>query len=291
LITWHRVEHPVQNILLGSAPLRRFAWRSGRWLYSLARGEVLNDMATNGEAYVQSCVLANTKVWTGPINVFDVGANCGEWTRSLLDQLPDTRVAATRVFLFEPVPGTYARLQANLQGMAKHIVARAFQLAVSNEAGTADMAVFSEAAGTNSLEFDATTSAAFVKVKKVDLPTFCETHNVQHVHLLKCDTEGHDSLVLKGALELLRAARIDVAQFEYNHRWIHARAYLKDVFDLVADLPYSVARVCPSHIEIFEAWHPEMERFFEGNYLLVREECLKWFDARLGRFDASNTYA
>ena len=225
-------------------------------------------MASNGEGYVQSRVLSNTKVSTSPLTVFDVGANTGEWTKSLLFQLPKLRLATTRIFLFEPIPSTYERLLANLDGMTEKTVARAFKLAVSDGIGSTEMAVFSEEGGTNSLEFDAATSAEIIKVEKVDLTTFCRTHDVQHIHLLKCDTEGHDSLVLKGALELLRAARIDIAQFEYNHRWIHARAFLKDVFDLVADLSYSVARVCPSHIEIFEAWHPEMERFFEGNYLL-----------------------
>jgi FkbM family methyltransferase len=248
-------------------------------------------MATNGEAYVQSSVLSNTTLSSGALTVFDVGANIGEWTQSFLEQLPEMRLRTTRIFLFEPVPSTYARLRANLDGIAPNTLARAFKLAVSDAAGSTEMAVFSEEGGTNSLEFDAITSAEVVKVERVDLTTFCETHDVQHIHLLKCDTEGHDSLVLKGALGLLRAGRIDIAQFEYNHRWIHARAFLKDVFDLVVGLPYNIARVCPHHIEIFEAWHPEMERFFEGNYLLVREPSLKWFDARLGRFDASNTYA
>jgi hypothetical protein len=36
--------------------LRRFLWRAGRALYCYARGEVTNDIETNGEAYVQACV-------------------------------------------------------------------------------------------------------------------------------------------------------------------------------------------------------------------------------------------
>ena len=280
----------MQNILLSSAPLRRLAWRSGRWLYALARGEVLNDMATNGEAYVQSIVIANTKLTADPFTVFDVGANLGEWTRLFLAQLPEIRLATTRLFVLEPVPSTYARLLTNLHGSAKSSVARTFQVAASDAAGSAEMAIFGEEGGTNSLEFDGTASADVIRVEKIDLATFCETHDVQHIHLLKCDTEGHDSLVLKGALDLLRSGRIDIAQFEYNHRWIYARAFLRDVFDLVADLPYRVARVCPHHIEVFESWHPEMERFFEGNYLLVREPALQWFDAHRARFDISNTY-
>ena len=97
--------------------------------------------------------------------------------------------------------------------------------------------------------------------------------------------------MLRGARELLREQRIDVLQFEYNHRWVHARAFLKDVFDLVADLPYEVARITPDGLETLPGWHFELERFFEANYLLVRRPALDWFPCRRGGFDASNAYA
>ncbi len=59
----------------------------------------------------------------------------------------------------------------------------------------------------------------------------------------------------------------------------------------MTDLPYRVARVRRDHIEVFDEWHPELERFFEGNYVVVHEPALAWFDARHGTFDAANTYA
>jgi hypothetical protein len=96
--------------------------------------------------------------------------------------------------------------------------------------------------------------------------------------------------VLRGAYELLREERIDVLQFEYNHRWIYSRAFLKDVFALVADLPYEVARITPDALETLPGWHFELERFFEANYLLVRRPALDWFACRRGGFDASNIY-
>lgn len=47
----------------------------------------------------------------------------------------------------------------------------------------------------------------------------------------------------------------------------------------------------PDGIDAYESWHPELETFFETNYLLVREDLLDVFQVRRGSFDASNTYA
>jgi FkbM family methyltransferase len=273
---------------------RRLGWRLGRRIYRQARGEVANDVAVNGEAYIQACVLKATQSSGAPLTVFDVGANQGDWTRSFLAQLPRARVNTTRLYLFEPTPATLARLRENLASFANSEAAQIYPIAISDSEGLAEMVVLSETGGTNSLEFDgrlAASASAVITVEKASLAAFCAAQGIAHIHLLKCDTEGHDACVLKGALPLLRSGRIDVAQFEYNHRWIYARAFLKDIFDLLDGLPYRLARVCPRNIEVFEAWHPELERFFEGNYVIVREPALAWFAAHYGKFDRANTYA
>ena len=51
---------------------------------------------------------------------------------------------------------------------------------------------------------------------------------------------------------LLAAARIDVFQFEYNHRWVYGRSFLKDVFDLAAGLEYQVGKVRVRTVELFD---------------------------------------
>lgn len=279
--------------LFGAAPVRRLAWRAGRRLYCAARGESPNDMAHNGESYVQAAVIAACAKAGSPMTVFDIGANQGAWTRQLLGLIPPERVEATQVHMFEPVPSTQRSLRRNLAADPRGRIAELHSVAISDTSGTAEMVIMSETGGTNTLEFDADVVAKareVATIEKTTLTEFCRSRSIPHIHLLKSDTEGHDAVVLRGARELLIEGRIDVVQFEYNHRWVYARAFLKDVFDLVAGLPYHVARTCPRRIEVFDAWHPETERFFEANYLIVREPALAWFDARRGAFDASNTY-
>jgi FkbM family methyltransferase len=226
----------------------------------------------------------------------DIGANEGEWTLSLLDTLSAERRREISITLhaFEPIPSTVIRLRASLASHALGQLAQVQPVAVSDKICDARIAIMSHTGGTNTLHPDPSSDHSvkdWFGVRTTTLDAFCELHGIAHVHLLKSDTEGHDLSVLRGARDLFASGRIDVFQFEYNHRWVFSRAFLRDVFEIVSELPYVVAKVMPAHIEILPGWHPELERFFEANYLLVREPALAWFDTHFGRFDVSNTCA
>jgi hypothetical protein len=63
---------------------------------------------------------------------------------------------------------------------------------------------------------------------------------------------------------------VEVWQFEYNHRWLAEKRCLKDVFKFIADKPYRLGKLYNNGIEIYDKWHPELERFFEANYVLIK---------------------
>lgn len=283
----------LQQMLDGAPALRRLAWRLGRRLYCAARGEPLrNAIASNGEAWVQACVVRHVAP-AERLVAFDIGANEGEWTRSLIATLPEARRTpeAARIEAFEPVPGTIRRLEAAIGATGAAAVARINRVALSDRPGRSAMAIMSETGGTNSLHGTAEAGAGLViEVETETLDAFCAANGIAHVHLAKSDTEGHDLSVLRGALGLLAAGEIDAFQFEYNHRWIANHACLSDVFDLIRGLPYALGRIRPTAIEILPAWHPELDRFFEANYLLVHERARAAFRLVEGRFDGSNTY-
>ncbi len=273
-----------------SGRLRRVAWRLGRKIYCAARGETANQMRLNGEMYAQRCVLG-AQHSDERLTVFDVGANLGDWSQALLDQTPPESAGRLDLRLFEPSAESFERIKARFAGAAGTTCER---IALSDQTGRARLMMASATGGTNTLEFDKTLERQAVGVAEIETATaaeYCSRNAIDHVHLLKCDTEGHDLKVVKGAASLLAEERIDVLQFEYNHRWIHARAFLKDVFDLVEDSPYIVAALRPARIDLLRSWHMELERFFEANYLLVHPRALAWFAAHDGSFDVSNTYA
>lgn len=254
---------------------RRNFVRLGRFLWMESRLDVPNAMEDNGELLVQSAVARH---WAArkPVVIFDVGANVGRWSEQLFSELKKTRptMAGVELHLFEPAPTCQQLLReafacgdGSNDGASVHL----HGLALSDRAGDGELNLFGETAGINSLlphHHAETTKTVPVTCQTLD--DFCEEQGVERIHLLKIDTEGNDSRVLHGAERMLAAGRIDWVQFEYNHRWVTFRAYLKDVFDLVSPHAYSVAKITPRGIEIYSAWHHELESFREGNYFLFR---------------------
>lgn len=274
--------------LLGRKNLYRF----GRWAYMTARNDVPNRIGQNGEEWVQSCVLDACCGSMNRVIVFDVGANIGDWLQSLLS------IAERQGFLkqldihaFEPVQTTYERLvKAIMKDSRTNTASVKTQcLAMSSSKGNASMFIVGDCIGTNSLHRDPTetyTQSLTVVINTID--NYLEENNIEVVHLLKCDAEGHDLEVLLGAQKALQHERIRVLQFEYNHRWIYSRHYLKDAFDLIVGLPYVIGKVTPGVIEFYSEWHPELEKHFEANYVIVHYDARKWFIHQNKTFDASN---
>jgi FkbM family methyltransferase len=263
---------------------RERIWRLGRKLYMTARGEVANDIATNGEAdLMRLCARAFAeRGGAGTFVAFDVGANIGRWTQFLLTVAEGAGVAV-RVDLFEPVQGAFERLQQAFAGQARvHL----HQTAVSDRCGTAEMFVVGEASGTNSL----VSVGGAVETRPVPVTTVAvvmDELSLATVNLLKVDAEGHDCAIIRGMLDKLRARAIEVVQFEYNWRWLATGTSLRTVFDLVADADYSVGRVENGRVELFD-WSAEIDRFFERNYVIVRNDLAGSLGAVRMRWNESN---
>jgi FkbM family methyltransferase len=279
-----------------TARLRRLQWKLGRRLYMAARGEPQSNLPdSSDERYVQGAVLAATAAQP-VLTVLDVGANKGQWTGQFLGLAPAARRQPGRLVLhaFEPVPATREVFAARLAAVPGRDCVQLHPLALSDREGSARIAIWGETAGTNTLAFDDDSlrrAQDVLEIRTATLDGFLDSAGLDRVDLVKIDAEGHDLRVIEGARGALRAGRIGVVQFEYSHRWIFQRCYLRDLFLLAQDLPYRVCRIRGTRIELLDAWHPELERFFDANFALVHGDALGWFAVRHGRFDGGNTYA
>lgn len=270
---------------------RRRMWRLGRALYRVARNDVDNDPSRNGERWLQATVLDLFRDEPRVV-VFDVGANVGGWTRMLLDQAPATRAGALDVYAFEPVRSTMETFRQRMGGHPRFARVHPVAAALSDADGTVEMYEVEPNGTTNSLHPDPFRPTRRVEIETQTADTFCAENGIAKVHLLKVDAEGHDCSVLQGAARLFAEERVMVAQFEYNQRWIYARRYLKDAFDLAAGLPYAVGKLTPGGVEVYDGWHFEMERFFEANYVLIHRDLLARIPAVRGTYTMDdNTYA
>ncbi len=283
-----------QFVVAGIAALfsRRALWRLGRSMYLWARADVPRAMGFNGEERMQHELLrACTKLGQAPV-IFDVGANVGNWTLRLLDECTELKPNwHPNVHCFEPVPATFETLQSRVSAHALSRDVYLVPLAFSAEQGTAEMFIAGETAGTNSLHDDAMRVIDHrIQVDLTTVSEYCRKKSIKSIHYLKCDTEGHDIEVLRGASAMFRDEKIMAFQFEYNYKWVTSRHYLLDVFEFAASIPYIIGKITPEGVELFENWHPELERFFDGNYVLIHKDVVCWFTRRSGTFDEANTF-
>jgi FkbM family methyltransferase len=253
---------------------KKAAWRLGRKIYMQARGEVDNDMALNGERDLIRRVAELHKRMDD------------NWSQYALDAAHQSSCQIV-IDAFEPAPDTFQHL---LERFASKTNVNLHQMAMSAEVGTGKMNIVGSKAGTNALARDDHSNADLIDVQLVTGDAIAVDQAIECVDLVKIDAEGHDLAVLSGMSSLLGAGKIGIVQFEYNHLWLFTGATLARVFDLIRDWPYDVARVTSDGLEIFAAWNPEMDRFFECNYALVKRSVASAIGSKTGTWDASNVF-
>jgi FkbM family methyltransferase len=243
---------------------RRAVVRAARYVLTRARLDYPNDLHHNGESVLQRWVLDRAPQGE-QIHVADVGANAGRWSLSMLAAASRAkRDGDLHLHAFEPDQRAFARLASALDGAP----ARLSRRALSDQPGTSPFHVIAAGAGRNSLyPVPGAVRDTVENVSTTTLDMYAEHGDISRFALVKIDAEGHDLAVLRGASGLLAAHRIAVAQFEYNHRWILGRYFLRDAFELLLPLGYRVGKLTPRGVEFYPGWDTDLETFVEGNYL------------------------
>lgn len=239
--------------------------RAVRALWLEARYDLPNGALINGEQIVISAFTEVATSTTDPILIIDVGAHRGEWTERMFEALADQSAGHVTFALFEPDPDCRAFLSR------KHWAGK---VAINSSAVSAaeGSRVFHQRglmSGANSLEPPSECSAdtRHLEVKTTTIDRIWRDHGEPMI-LVKVDCEGHDLAVIQGASAALLAGGVAAIQFEYNHRWIPARRFLRDVFECLDTNTYAIGKITPAGIELASSWHPEMETYREANFLI-----------------------
>lgn len=264
---------------------KKTAWRLGRGLYMRARDDFGNEMQTNGEWSLINVVVDHVRQSGAgrPLRIWDVGANLGDWSAHAID-LAKKSGQKLDLNVFEPVPSTHEHLVRRFAGVGEATIQ---SVALSDERGTARMRFVGDFAGTNSLATQHDEDGEFVEVEISTGDAMADMLNLDQIDLVKVDTEGHDLSVIRGFGTMLAAGRVGVLQFEYNHRWIYTHASLFQVFETVKGWPYCVGKVTSSGLKMYDGWNPELDRYFEANYVLVRKDLLKNLNCNMGHWNES----
>ena len=247
--------------------LRGLIWRLSRKVYMLVRKENFNGAILNGEFWLIRHVTNNLDGEKKALFI-DIGAFKGEWSIYASNFLNKKKIIA-QILAFEASKTTFKNLKKNIKNY-KNI--NLFNLAFSNTKELKNFYIFGNMNGTNSLIPNK--SASIEKVNTINIDNFIIQNKIKHIDFIKSDTEGHDFKIIMGAKNAFDKELIDFWQFEYNHRWIDDRSFLKDVFFFFEGTNYKIGKLCKDRIEILNNWDIELERFFEANFVILNKRLL-----------------
>lgn len=196
--------------------------------------------------------------------VFDVGANVGNWTQTLLQMRPDAKV-----YLFDPSEGCREAIrQKNLPGIT------IMPCALGETAG--EMPYFSSSATDGSASLHARRDTPFenfqyrqslVPVRTLDEVIAAE--KIDFVDFMKMDIEGHELFALKGARQALADGRIGALSFEFGCGNINSKTFFRDFWDLLRGANFVLHRITPGGKDILVEDYYEDTEYFRGatNYV------------------------
>ncbi|HKH93424.1 MAG TPA: FkbM family methyltransferase [Gemmatimonadaceae bacterium] len=227
------------------------------------------DEALSGERAALRKILASASAQSGSPVVLDVGANVGDFSRQVKAAAP-----SARVFAFEPHPAIFPRTQA----AAKASGFEAIHAGCGGERGHLTLYDYSDArAGSQHaslyqgvIEGLHGAPAAAHDVEIVTVDDFLRERSIEHVLLLKIDTEGHEASVLRGARRAIGEGRIDFVQFEFNAMNLESRTFFRDLVELLPN--FRLHRLLP------DGWAPlpysplTCELFAYQNVVAVRND-------------------
>ncbi len=197
----------------------------------------------SGEAFMVQTVLAGLSVHT----CLDVGAAQGQYSRMLLQQLPQSRV-----YGFDPLPSNHPILQALANAEPQRFSFWPWALGSSTaeavlhfEASQPQLATLCE--GVESIEYLNNCESVTVPVRSLD-SIWLTSSDPEPLDFIKMDCEGWEADILDGAAATLRQLRPKALQLEFNRHHLYRGHTLLSLAQRLED--YSVYQLLPDHLAI-----------------------------------------
>lgn len=236
--------------------------RLGKLLFSASQSFLnalnnkINDPDLSGENwFLQNLNHSEIKV------VFDVGANVGNWSKKIVEVNPEAEIHA-----FEPVPATFEKLKNNLKGFPN---LKLNLLGLSSESGKLNFNFYPDSSYLSSaFEHDLGKEGQLIEVDVIQGDQYCEQNDIQQIDLLKIDTEGFESKVLKGFTSMFESNKIRLVQFEYGPMAIDSKFLLSDFYKFFETHGFRVGKIFPKWVD-FKPYSKDMENFVLSNFVAV----------------------
>lgn len=223
-----------------------------------------HHFAIQGEDWLlQSLSNAGVSVNT----VFDVGSNCGEWTRMAREFFPHAEIHT-----FEIMPEVYRKLLDNGVvdskvfpngfGLSDHVGTMGVKYCPVNDRLNTHLVMMYPGAD-SSMPFEWRECLVFTG------DTYIKAQRIPNLDILKMDVEGAEDLVMKGFSETMKTSPPGLIQFEYGFANIVSRWLLLDSYELLTPLGYVMGKLSAQGIAFRDRFDLNDENFLGPNIVAV----------------------
>ncbi len=198
-----------------------------------------NNAKVSGELNFINNILPKLVYTKNPI-LFDVGANCGTYTRFLSERFPNAHIYA-----FEPHPKSFSILKSTKFSNVKY-----YNIGLGEEKGKSMLYDREDEDGLAhaSLYKEVITEIHKQTVKSLEvnierLDGVIAKEKIGYIDFIKIDCEGSEFSILKNARALIEKDMIGCVHFEFNEMAVISRYFLRDFRKLLPR--HSFYRILP----------------------------------------------
>lgn len=205
-------------------------------------------------------------IWFHEMNiaaVIDVGANEGQFSRTLRLLLPNCKI-----FAFEPIPACYERTKRRF---ARDSGYKLFNVALGEKRSISKFTVSAETGASSLMSMSTLQAKHFprslqreeIEVNVERLDDIMATQALAKPYLLKIDVQGYEFQVLQGGLKTLNEANLLILEASYEP-FYEGQKLFEEVYDLVRVHGF---RLADTFNMMFD---PGTGRALQGDFLFVK---------------------
>ncbi|MFA6923070.1 MAG: FkbM family methyltransferase [Bacteroidales bacterium] len=195
--------------------------------------------------------------------ILDIGANIGWYSLNLSKKFNNIKIHA-----FEPVSKTFNYLNSNLS-INNITNVKTYNFGFSDEEKNIDIYCYPECMGNSSLaNLSGNSSVEKINCKFTKVDLFVKQNNLK-IDFIKCDVEGAELLVFKGAIETLKKDK-PVVFTEILRKWSAKFNYHpNDILALFSNIGYNCYVIRNNNLEKFEKVD---DSTLETNYIFIHKD-------------------